>query len=129
MANDLEPRRTGGTLQAMDNALLVVVAVIGVLIVLKIVGFIAGNGTDVAGKVIGQLGLNGDAAKAVTDAVSVPVIASGGVGTLGHLVDGIVRGGADAVLAASIFHFEEHTIAEAKSLMAGAGVVVRPVAE
>ena len=67
--------------------------------------------------------------RAVSDAVRIPVIASGGVGTLDHLVDGIVVGGADAVLAASIFHFQEHTIAEAKTLMAEAGVVVRPVAE
>ena len=67
--------------------------------------------------------------RAIADAVTVPVIASGGVGTLDHLVDGIVVGGADAVLAASIFHFQEHTIAEAKTLMAAAGVVVRPVAE
>ena len=56
--------------------------------------------------------------RAVVDAVGVPVIASGGVGTLEHLVDGIVEGGADAVLAASIFHFREHTIAEAKAVMA-----------
>ena len=55
------------------------------------------------------------------DAVGVPVIASGGVGTLEHLVDGIIEGGADAVLAASIFHFGEHTIAEAKAVMAAAG--------
>jgi len=67
--------------------------------------------------------------RAIADAVTVPVIASGGVGTLDHLVDGVVVGGADAVLAASIFHFQEHTIAEAKTLMAAAGVVVRPVAE
>ncbi len=67
--------------------------------------------------------------RTIADAVTVPVIASGGVGTLDHLVDGIVVGGADAVLAASIFHFEEHTIAEAKGLMAESGVVVRPVAE
>ena len=53
--------------------------------------------------------------RAVADAVNVPVIASGGVGTLEHLVDGIVEGGADAVLAASIFHFGEHTVAEAKA--------------
>ncbi len=66
---------------------------------------------------------------AIADAVTVPIIASGGVGTLEHLVDGIVRGGADAVLAASIFHFQEHTIADAKALMAESGVVVRPVAE
>jgi imidazole glycerol-phosphate synthase subunit HisF len=63
---------------------------------------------------------------AIAAAVDVPVIASGGVGTLDHLVDGIVEGGADAVLAASIFHFGEHTIAEAKQAMAAAGIVVRP---
>ncbi len=62
----------------------------------------------------------------VADAVTVPVIASGGVGTLDHLVDGIVVGHADAVLAASIFHFGEHTIAEAKEHLAAAGVSVRP---
>jgi cyclase len=65
--------------------------------------------------------------RAVTDAVGVPVIASGGVGTLEHLVAGVVEGGADAVLAASIFHFGEHTIAEAKEALARAGVIVRPV--
>jgi cyclase len=64
--------------------------------------------------------------RAISDAVTVPVIASGGVGTLDHLVDGIVHGRADAVLAASIFHFREHTIAEAKAVMSAAGVVVRP---
>jgi imidazole glycerol-phosphate synthase subunit HisF len=63
----------------------------------------------------------------VVDAVNVPVIASGGVGVLQHLVDGIVDGHADAVLAASIFHFGEHTIAEAKAALAAAGVTVRPV--
>jgi imidazole glycerol-phosphate synthase subunit HisF len=65
--------------------------------------------------------------RAVTDAVDVPVIASGGVGTLDHLVEGIVEGHADAVLAASIFHYDRHTIAEAKTLLAQHGVVVRPV--
>ncbi len=64
--------------------------------------------------------------RAIVDAVSVPVIASGGVGTLDHLVDGVVHGGADAVLAASIFHFGEHTIAEAKQVMSAAGITVRP---
>jgi cyclase len=63
--------------------------------------------------------------RAVSDAVRVPVIASGGVGDLQHLVDGVVQGGADAVLAASIFHFGEHTVAEAKDVMAAAGLVVR----
>jgi cyclase len=65
--------------------------------------------------------------RAVTGAVGVPVIASGGVGTLNHLVDGVVEGGADAVLAASIFHFGEHTVAEAKAQLERAGVIVRPV--
>lgn len=65
--------------------------------------------------------------RAVADAVSVPVIASGGVGTLDHLVEGVIDGGADAVLAASIFHFREYTIAEAKERLAAAGVPVRPV--
>ncbi len=64
--------------------------------------------------------------RAVSDAVTVPVVASGGVGTLQHLVDGVLAGGADAVLAASIFHFGEHTVAEAKAVLAAAGVTVRP---
>jgi cyclase len=66
--------------------------------------------------------------RAVVDAVGVPVIASGGVGTLDHLVDGAVKGRADAVLAASIFHFGEHSVAEAKEHLAAHGVVVRPPA-
>ena len=61
----------------------------------------------------------------ISDAVTVPVIASGGVGNLQHLVDGIVEGKADAVLAASIFHFGEHTVPEAKKYMAERGVTVR----
>jgi cyclase len=65
--------------------------------------------------------------KAVSTAVSVPVIASGGVGTLDHLADGVVLGGATGVLAASIFHFGEHTIAEAKDAMTSRGVRVRQV--
>ena len=65
--------------------------------------------------------------KAVSTAVSVPVIASGGVGTLDHLADGVVLGGATGVLAASIFHFGEHTIGEAKDAMTSRGVRVRPV--
>src|SRR3954447_19624069 len=64
--------------------------------------------------------------RAISDAVGIPVIASGGVGTLQHLVEGVVDGGADAVLAASIFHFGEHTVGEAKALLAEAGVPVRP---
>lgn len=63
--------------------------------------------------------------RAVSDAVTVPVIASGGVGTLQHLADGITQGGASAVLAASIFHFGEFSISEAKHFMAAAGVPVR----
>lgn len=63
--------------------------------------------------------------RAIADAVSVPVIASGGVGTLEHLVEGVTEGGADAVLAASIFHFGEHTVPEAKAYMAESGVEVR----
>lgn len=63
--------------------------------------------------------------RAVADAVDVPVIASGGVGTLEHLVEGIVRGGADAVLAASIFHYGEFTIGQAKAAMRAAGIEVR----
>ncbi|MDY7102581.1 MAG: imidazole glycerol phosphate synthase subunit HisF [Actinomycetota bacterium] len=64
--------------------------------------------------------------RAVVDATSVPVIASGGVGNLDHLAEGVLRGGADAVLAASIFHFREHTVAEAKETMTRAGITVRP---
>jgi len=63
--------------------------------------------------------------RAVADAVSVPVIASGGVGTLQHLADGVTRGGADAVLAASIFHYGEYTVREAKEYMAAQGVLMR----
>jgi cyclase len=64
--------------------------------------------------------------RAVVDAVGVPVIASGGVGTLHHLAEGVLEGGATGVLAASIFHFGEHSIAEAKAVMAAAGINVRP---
>jgi cyclase len=63
--------------------------------------------------------------RAVADAVGIPVIASGGVGTLAHLADGISVGHADAVLAASIFHFGEHTVREAKEYMAARGIEVR----
>ena len=63
--------------------------------------------------------------RAIADGVSVPVIASGGVGTLDHLVEGVTQGHASAVLAASIFHFGDHTIGEAKAHMAQAGVAVR----
>jgi imidazole glycerol-phosphate synthase subunit HisF len=63
--------------------------------------------------------------RAIADAVTVPVIASGGAGTLGHLWEGLTEGHADAVLAASIFHFGQHTIAEAKRYLAERGVPVR----
>jgi cyclase len=63
--------------------------------------------------------------RAVVDAVEVPVIASGGVGSLQHLVDGVITGGADAVLAASIFHYGEFTVGQAKRAMAAAGIEVR----
>ena len=63
--------------------------------------------------------------RAIADAVDVPVIASGGVGSLKDLVDGIVEGGADAVLAASIFHYGEYTVGQAKAAMAAAGIEVR----
>jgi cyclase len=63
--------------------------------------------------------------RAVSDAVPVPVIASGGVGNLDHLADGIQQGGADAVLAASIFHYGEYTVAQAKARMAERGIPVR----
>jgi cyclase len=62
---------------------------------------------------------------AVSDAVSVPVIASGGVGNLQHLVDGITKGHADAVLAASIFHYGEYTVGQAKEYMASQGIPIR----
>lgn len=63
--------------------------------------------------------------RAISEAVSIPVIASGGVGTLDHLADGILLGGADAVLAASIFHFAEYTIEEAKRHMQARGIEIR----
>ena len=64
--------------------------------------------------------------RAVAEAVNVPIVASGGVGTLDHLVEGVAEGGADAVLAASIFHFREHSVADAKRLMSERGIAVRP---
>ena len=65
--------------------------------------------------------------RSVVDLVGIPVVASGGVGVLEHLVEGAVAGGADAVLAASIFHFGEASVAQAKEAMSQAGVVVRPL--
>ena len=72
-----------------------------------------------------RAGFNLPLTRAISDAVSIPVIASGGVGTLDHLVDGVTQGGASAVLAASIFHFGEFTIGEAKAHMAAAGIPMR----
>ena len=72
-----------------------------------------------------KAGFDLDLTRAVSDAVTVPVIASGGVGTLDHLADGIQLGGADAVLAASIFHYGEFTVAQAKARMAERGIPVR----
>jgi cyclase len=63
--------------------------------------------------------------RAISEAVPIPVIASGGVGNLDHLADGVIEGKADAVLAASIFHFAEHSVAEAKQHMASRGIEVR----
>jgi cyclase len=63
--------------------------------------------------------------RAVCEAVDIPVIASGGVGTLEHLAEGVIEGKADAVLAASIFHYGEHTVHQAKELMAARGIEVR----
>ena len=70
-------------------------------------------------------GFDLDLTRAISEAVPVPVIASGGVGTLQHLADGITEGKADAVLAASIFHFAEYSIREAKEFMAARGIEVR----
>jgi cyclase len=72
-------------------------------------------------------GFDLDLTQAIVDAVTVPVIASGGVGSIDHLVEGVAVGRADAVLAASIFHFREHTVADAKAQMSAAGIHVRPV--
>jgi len=63
--------------------------------------------------------------RAIADAVGIPVIASGGVGTLQHLADGVTQGRADAVLAASIFHYGEYTVRQAKEYMRGCGIEVR----
>ena len=72
-----------------------------------------------------RAGFNLPLTRAISDAVNVPVIASGGVGTLDHLVDGVTKGGASAVLAASIFHFGDFTIGQAKAHMAAAGIPMR----
>ena len=72
-----------------------------------------------------KIGFDIGLTRAISDAVVVPVIASGGVGELQHLADGVTQGGADAVLAASIFHFGQHTIPEAKAFMKAQGIEVR----
>ena len=72
-----------------------------------------------------KAGFNLEMTRAISEAVDIPVIASGGAGTLDHLVDGVRLGGASAVLAASIFHFGDYTIAEAKAHMAAAGLAMR----
>lgn len=72
-----------------------------------------------------KIGFDLGVTRAVSDAVNIPVIASGGVGNLDHLVEGVLKGHADAVLAASIFHFGEYTIQQAKERMRAAGIEVR----
>ncbi|HXD03057.1 MAG TPA: HisA/HisF-related TIM barrel protein, partial [Novosphingobium sp.] len=72
-----------------------------------------------------QAGYDLELTRTIADAVSVPVIASGGVGTLDHLVDGVTKGHASAVLAASIFHFGKHSIAEAHAALRAAGLPAR----
>lgn len=72
-----------------------------------------------------KIGFDLELTRLITDAVEIPVIASGGVGNLQHLSDGVLKGGADAVLAASIFHFGQYTITEAKAHMAAQGIEVR----
>lgn len=72
-----------------------------------------------------KIGFDLELTRIISDAIEIPVIASGGVGNLDHLVDGVLKGGADAVLAASIFHFGEYSIAEAKAHMARQGIEVR----
>lgn len=76
-----------------------------------------------------RVGFNLPLTSTIADAVTVPVIASGGVGTLQHMVEGVRDGHATAVLAASIFHFGHHTVGEAKEYMRAAGIPVRPTSE
>jgi cyclase len=75
-----------------------------------------------------KIGYDIELTRAVVDAVGIPVIASGGVGTLEHMYDGLAAGGASAALVASIFHYGTHTVGEAKAYLAGRGVPMRPVA-
>jgi len=72
-----------------------------------------------------KIGFDLNLTRAISDAVNIPIIASGGVGNLQHLADGVKQGGADAVLAASIFHFGEYTVAQAKQHMREQGIEVR----
>ena len=72
-----------------------------------------------------RAGFDLELTRAVADAVPIPVIASGGVGDLDHLAEGVLKGHASAVLAASIFHFGEYTIRQAKERMAAAGIAMR----
>ena len=72
-----------------------------------------------------KIGFNLPLTRAVSDAVDIPVIASGGVGNIQHLADGVLQGHADAVLAASIFHFGEYTVGQAKALMREQGIIIR----
>jgi cyclase len=72
-----------------------------------------------------KVGFDLSLTRAVSDAVGIPVIASGGVGGLQDLADGVLKGHADAVLAASIFHYGQHTVGEAKRFMAGQGIPMR----
>ncbi|MGL4185677.1 MAG: imidazole glycerol phosphate synthase subunit HisF [Thiotrichaceae bacterium] len=72
-----------------------------------------------------KIGFDLGLTKAITERVNIPLIASGGVGNLQHLADGVLQGGADAVLAASIFHFGEYTVGEAKRFMAAQGIEMR----
>ena len=72
-----------------------------------------------------KIGFDLELTRAVSDAVPVPVIASGGVGTLAHLADGLAVGGADAVLAASIFHFGRYSVADVKRYLADHGAPIR----
>lgn len=76
-----------------------------------------------------KLGYDLELTRAIVDATSIPVIASGGVGSLEHLYEGLCKGGAEAVLAASIFHYQEFTIAEAKKFLAAKGLNIRSINE
>ena len=93
-------------------------ACLAVLVLISSTAAQAQNAVDIGGRK--------SLTAAISAAVDIPVIASGGVGKLDHMVEGVTEGGADAVLAASIFHFGEHTVAEAKAVLLAAGVTVRP---